>query len=358
MRKSTIILSYVILTFMLFSCNLKTSVDGIQTEFKKAGKTMTISKDPSFAFCPRECLYCVDITIVGDSLILLRENDVNEKTIKFYKAYRLSDFSYIGDLLMKGRGPGEFFCPGIEDASIADSVGKPMGYVFDIALSKAFILDVNAALQSNSSATLTRLPDLPQDVVYAYPYLDSLQFVMNIVQDRLWCHIVDSLGNMKNSRCLFESVSATRNLPLLGSTAVFNRNDGRIAVLMACLPQVIIMDAGMGEVGGIAVDKAYKDWKKIMNMTGYKTGAEPVRYYRDAVSGDGFIIGLYKGYRDRGKEHPGTHIHIFDWNGDFLYDLTVKENIGAVTYDKTTGYLYGLDKTNGEIYRYNLSSID
>ena len=95
---------YGIALSLLVSCTSAIYVDDIRTDFKRPLKSVTILSDTTIFSIQHECLYCVDITVASDSLILLRENDVTEDNGKFYKAYSLPDFSYKGDLLMKGRG--------------------------------------------------------------------------------------------------------------------------------------------------------------------------------------------------------------------------------------------------------------
>ncbi len=43
-------------------------------------------------------------------------------------------------------------------------------------------------------------------------------------------------------------------------------------------------------------------------------------------------------------------------DGDFLYDIRVTEDIGNITYDGRTGYLYCIDM-DGNIVRYDLSEL-
>jgi len=52
-----------------------------------------------------------------------------------------------------------------------------------------------------------------------------------------------------------------------------------------------------------------------------------------------------------------VHIHVFDWSGSFLYDITVRENVNAMAFDELGGMLYALDRTDNRIYRYDLSGL-
>ena len=50
------------------------------------------------------------------------------------------------------------------------------------------------------------------------------------------------------------------------------------------------------------------------------------------------------------------HLHIFDWNGNFLYDVSLKENLNAIAFDESNGRLLGADKDD-DIFEYDLSGL-
>ena len=55
---------------------------------------------------------------------------------------------------------------------------------------------------------------------------------------------------------------------------------------------------------------------------------------------------------------PGSSIHILDWNGDFLYDVRVDENIGDIAFDERTQRLYCIDRLGGGVVVYDLDALN
>ena len=55
-------------------------------------------------------------------------------------------------------------------------------------------------------------------------------------------------------------------------------------------------------------------------------------------------------------EHA-AHIHVFDWDGNFLYNFQLNDHIGAIAWDESSGYLYCTDNASGGIIRYDLKEI-
>lgn len=52
-----------------------------------------------------------------------------------------------------------------------------------------------------------------------------------------------------------------------------------------------------------------------------------------------------------------TSIHVFNWDGDFLYDIGLEEDIDNIAYDSRSGHLYGFDKTSGRVVRYDFGGL-
>ena len=61
-------------------------------------------------------------------------------------------------------------------------------------------------------------------------------------------------------------------------------------------------------------------------------------------------------FEDWVKEQYMPHIHIFDWDGNFLYDITLDKKLKAIAYDESGDCMYGID-INDEIYRYVFQGI-
>ena len=80
--------------------------------------------------------------------------------------------------------------------------------------------------------------------------------------------------------------------------------------------------------------------------------------YSACLMADELIMGLFKRNKsmgDNGNESV-CYIHIFNEEGNPLYNMIIKENIEAICYDNNASVLYGMDEDN-QLYLYNLREI-
>ena len=352
----TTIVSIVVALALCSSCSQSNIVRDVPVRLVTPNQTMLLASDPTFDFDFHECLYCVDIGVTNDTILLLQDHIMDSDTGTFYKAYSLNDYSYLGAVLMKGRGANEVLGTIYNGDLISPKTKTAYCHIYDSALGKTFLLDLGKSL-ADEKTTLYKFTQLTGDIMYVYPYLDSLQYLSDIENNRICSHLIDTKGNKLKSVILYEDVPAMQNVSMLCCYNTINPEDGRIAMLMLSLPQVNILDFRTNEIKSVAVDKTYRRWRDIVYVKGPESITTSIAYYRGAISTPEYIIGLYKCQLRSNPAEADVHLHVFDWDGDFLYDLTVEEPLDWITYDKRTGYLYGLDKSAAEIYRYDLSAI-
>ena len=77
-------------------------------------------------------------------------------------------------------------------------------------------------------------------------------------------------------------------------------------------------------------------------------------YYTSICGSAGHLFALYFGIPfDTWVKGAGIpHIHIFDWSGNFLCDLSLHEKIKAITCDSDER-IYGVDQDD-RVYRYDM----
>ena len=348
----------VIIASIVFYCSCSQSniIKSVPVSLVRPEHVQTLDIDPNFDSDFPECRYCTDIGITNDTILLLQDHTTDLESETFYKAYSLTDYSYLGDALMKGRGPDEALYPIYNGDFISHKTGKVYCHIYDSMLGQTFLLDIEGTLKEGRTR-LQPLSMLKGDVMYVYPYLDSLQYLSDIEGDRIYSHIIDKDGRKLKSIILYEDVPARQNISRICCYNTINPEDGRVAMLMRSLPQLNILDFRTSGISSAAVAKAYRKWRDIVFVKNFGSAANSIVYYRGAISTAEYIIGLYDGQPNSDKTKTDLHIHIFDWDCNFLYDLSVEEHLNWITYDKRTGYLYGLDKAAGEIYRYDLSEI-
>ena len=130
-----------------------------------------------------------------------------------------------------------------------------------------------------------------------------------------------------------------------------------VAEIMLLFPQINIFDTDNGTVRSLAVSRAYRNWKSVISrQINLETTTQ---YYVNAASGTDYIFAAYKGIplEQIIKGGSGTSIHVFDWDGNFKYDIKVREDIDCMTFDGRTKKLYCIEKQEGKIIRYDLSGL-
>lgn len=142
----------------------------------------------------------------------------------------------------------------------------------------------------------------------------------------------------------------------LSSILVNNKSGGKVAEAMVLFPQINIIDTVSGQVHSIAVDKNYRKWKSVLDRM---IDMSTIEYYVGATSTSDYIFAVYKCHPIGmlNDDTNGSSIHVFDWDGNFLYEIKVPESIGNITFDCRTKFLYCVAKPENRIVRYDLSGL-
>lgn len=292
--------------------------------------------------------------------MLLYDRVVPDGNIHFYKAYSLEDYSFLGEYVVHGRGPDEFLAPNMFGEYRPDGEDRVFAYIFDMMRSQSYGFDLYGSI-TDRKTIIRKISDLPPNTLYAAPYRDSLHFIMDIEDDRLLCHVIDDKSvKLKTYNLYRDEVSAERSLSQLSNCVNVNHDRGLVALVMIGIPQINFLDLQDGHIHTSAVDRQYRNWRKLI-AAAYNTNLmlEAKEYYVNATSTSDKIIALYSDMTigdiiNRSGWHS-PHIHIFNWEGDFQYDLSVKENISKIAYDSRRKVLYGLDVNEGRLYRYDVA---
>ena len=355
-------LYFFIIFPLLNSCVSENIVKDAPIRYVKPGKVLDIERDQHFVYDFPQTLACSDVIVANDSVLLLYNYVSSYKNSSFYQAYSLGDYSYLGEFVRQGRGPGELLGPDLSGTYRSEKDDRTKCYILDLMLGQSFCFDLSMSIKERRNI-IDKLSDLPPNTLYALPYQDSLQFIMNVENDNFQCHIIDQDAvKSKTFRLYPENISAEKHIAQFGNCICLNQRKNTVSMVMTGIPQVNYLDLEKGTVFSIAVDRNYKDWKQILiSATNINQYMESMQYYNDATSALDYIIAVYTHRKiedivNRTQGLP-VHIHIFDWDGNFLYDLTVNENISRIDFDSKRKHLYGLDINEGKIYRYDLSGI-
>ncbi|MCM1502787.1 MAG: TolB-like 6-bladed beta-propeller domain-containing protein [Bacteroidales bacterium] len=311
---------------------------------------MKISADTTLRSTFPEVLSTFQLQIVNDSILVFSERQCNAGDFLF-KAYSTVSFDFLGSFIRNGRGPGEMIYPHIACCN----AGEKYLNLNDNQSGKAHLLDVPATLESGKT-TVTKNFDLPANAIDWLYLPDSGQFMLLLENNEILLRTCDTDGNEIRTFHPYKDIDGERCLTHLSSYFVRNK-EGLVAEAMNFFPCINFFDTGSGEMRSIAVSRKYRQWESIINRM---IDMDMMQYYIDATACEDYIFAVYKGIPLRDMIHGSTShtsIHVFDWNGDFLYDLKADENIGSITFDEKSKCLYCTEKSEDKVIRYNLSHL-
>lgn len=342
------VLTIPLFSGVLLSCEHNSSLikEG-RIKFVEPEKVMSVDPDTSLSDSFREIPYAYNLQIINDSILIIHSQSHETESNQFI-AYDMGDYHRLGSFVKQGRGPGEILEPWIVPS---DARQKGL-YVRDNASGAAYIIDVMRVLGGDNEDSFQEV-DIPDGTVDWAP-LNSTNYLLLVNEHNELT--IQLTGTQKHTFHPYRGLNADRYIPKFSSILTGNEAQGKLAYAMLCFPQIAIIDYKSKEIHSSAVDPSYKNWESILKS---QFSPESMQYYRTLTSSDKYIIALYDGCSLSDTASPShiPTIHIFDWEGRFLYELRVRENIGAMSLDSCSSYLYCIDNSSGQIIRYDLSGI-
>ena len=317
---------------------------------EKPEKVLYMDCDRTFVHVFPEVLQCTDLQIVADS-VLVCQDYVGENNGDFFKTYSLRTFRFLGSFGRKGRGPNEFLFPnmtrGNPDAEVLYLNDNPMERVYEI--------DVLGALRGDPDFVI-RTGRLPDGVADWMPLTGTSCLNLKPTPQEFVLQYADWEGNVRKAFSLYTDAATDLAPVQLSSVLVSNGKTGQAAILMVCFPQ-LLLTSPEGEIfRAVAVDKAARKWKVILENP---FGMDAMQYYSGAAATKDHIIASYRGL-SLGDVLEGGHggsVQIFDWDGNYRYEVRIAEDIGPIAFDSVSRYLYALERGSGRIVRYDFSGI-
>ncbi|MDE6871819.1 MAG: TolB-like 6-bladed beta-propeller domain-containing protein [Bacteroidales bacterium] len=354
-------LSVSLILIAYAACSSQNAVNGLPVKFVVPEKVLSIDRDSSFKFDFPENNSYGSLYLGNNSILFISEIvSGNEEGAAFYKAYSLCDFSYLGAHLTHGRGPGEFLFPELCGRYRLQETEHICEYIYDSMLKGAFAFDLVKSLEEGRDVSYP-VVELSGETFYVYSYQDCFQLIVNLEHGRMFVKLTDRDGTVIKQTELYPGVCTQDNCTQLCFAEAINEERGILAMFMLSLPQINFLDIGTGEMKSVAVDKAYRRWDSIINVSDIESVMNSSMYYSMANCTSDYIIASYRSgithYEMMEGDTGGTHLHVFNWNGDFLYDISLKETIGSPVYDSVRKHLYAIDYSDERICRYDLSCL-
>ena len=287
-----------------------------------------------------------DIFVV-DSVLLLKGKKQDSPYMIY--VYSLQDNSYLGNYVAKGRGPNELLSPQFNGfVKKNDQL-----YLFDLNLCASYLFDYRKSVETNNTV-LSKLVKLPARTLYAYP-MDKGHIAIVPEEDDYVCEILDENGKQIKEFSLYPHVSGMQYFSELSSSFVVNQKQKKLAIAMCRVPQVNILNLDSGDKVTTAVSPEYMEWNKLINEDMTKSRD----YYSSSTQSSKYFMALYRGGLTTKEQMDGTknlHLHVFDWDGNFIYDISLSERLRAIALDESSKTLYGVD-TFDNIYKYDMSGV-
>ena len=354
MSRFLLVLTALMLTV---SCGRNNFIEGVPVETVRAGQVLSLDRDTLFTCDFSECLQCVDLSVESDSVLVLREMENSSPDFRYFKCWSLTDFSYLGGYVFHGRGPGEVLMPDFIGGFVSGEGTRKVSGIADISLKKVFSVDFPLSAVSGE-AVIRQTGRLPSNTMYVRPYGEARLYVECVDNDRLVCRLTDMDCNILKDFEVYGDIPAMSCAARLSHCLVVNQEKGLVASLMISLPQINILDLESGNISSYASGEEFRDWKEIIRPVNPNTAMDMKEYYLNADSSNDYIFALYAGVsRAELDGRDDTHLHVYDWSGRFLYDITLSEVIDAISFDEKTEMLYALDRNANRIYRYDMSEL-
>ena len=349
MRRFYFILLPFMLTASAVSCSRNGIFQDVPVEMVKARYAAHIEKDTSFSGFFGEVGHFLDLQIVRDSILVVQDIG-SAGDSSWFKAYSLECGRYLGSFIKKGRGPSEMLNPRIAKAS----PGAVCMHVYDIMMGRFCSIDASALSLPDSDEPLS-WKEIPDNTVLWVPSSVTSFFTMDKQNNEFVFHHSDAKGQIVRSYPLFQGLDAEQLMTHLSCLCAADSQKGVTAVAMLFFPQIVFID-DHGRVRSVSTSKEYRNWKSTISRM---IAPDFVQYYSAMAAASDYLFAVYPSCPLGNMAAPDRPyaIQVFNWEGDFLLELSVDERIGSIAYDEKNGFLYGIDTANDCIVRYDLSFL-
>ena len=350
-----------IITFLLWGCNNRRHniFDGDFRYVRLKGEPILLNGEKMNLEIPG----VMEMEIVDTFLVAFTPMN-NEGFISVYSTNSYK--SLYKNIIKKGRGPNEFtnwlnLC----NKNYIDTSGAVIWLEDN---NKQFLLAVNLTKSVRQQELViektVNISDIPKNDTWTikrltdttYLKLDSDQ--LERVQGKfIWS--VDnfnlSIYNTISKKNVFSTQLYTQkaeNINFLAGSLSVKPDNSRVAITMLSFDQINFMSLDGKERFSVSTSKSPM---KIESLT--ENDNERVEYYTSVYFNNNLLIAVHakESRIDAGK--ASTEIHVFNWQGDIINIIKPAQYISTITLDETKGYLYGLNQTNEEIYRYDIRKI-
>jgi len=360
MKKARHVSLLFFIAFLVWGCNNRHNIfDGDFRFVKFKGEPMVLNGEKVNLEIPG----VMEMEIVDTFLVAFTPMN-NEGFISVYSAnsYKL----LYKNIIKKGRGPDEFTnWPNLCNKNYIDTSGAVIWLEDN---NKQFLLAVNLTKSVRHQELIIEksvdLSDIPKSNTWViqrltdttYLRMDSYKnnqlkgnFILSID------NFIMSVYNTVSKKDIFSKQLYTQkaaNINFFAGSLNVKPDNSRLAITMISFDQINFMSLDGKERFSVSTRK---EPMKIESLT--ENDTERVEYYTSVYFNDNLIIVVYAKESRINTGKAGTVIHVFNWQGDIINVIKTVQYISTITVDETKGFMYGLNLTNEEIYRYDIRQI-
>jgi hypothetical protein len=295
---------------------------------------------------------------VGELLLVaLRRQDY------LYRIFDKKTLSPLGVFARRGDGKDEWKATYLS-TQVTNQANGTIIWLNEIDRMKVYKINLTESLQRDTTVILSTFSysseiDLTQEICVAN---DTLWFSPIALSDTKPLLFRSYNPIKKSQREILPNVNyeAKQKLlpeihyPLFFNNLAISRKHNRLVSVMNCFDRLDIYN-WEGTLLKSVVGSEDADHLQLLQLEEqYFT-----MYYTNVYATDNKIYAIYydQPNKEYGKKMIKTHIHIFDWEGNGLYDITVDEYLFTISVDEEDGWIYGVDFYNEKNMRYPLGEL-
>lgn len=278
-----------------------------------------------------------------DSLIIF----CTPKLDKMYRIISQHTGETLSEIITKGQGPNEFlrsfrpeYYEKLDDDVYMTIIDFLDNKIRKVNINKGRILD-------STKIDVSHIPGLCTLYKYDNEYLFIDYMQLDTLNQRYGLMNVDN-GEVITFAQKIDGVDigGQINSYLLAAPTVFNAKEKKCAAAMVFLSQINILDINNPDKSFCLITSDHN-----LTMSQVAKSTERKRFYIDVESDDNFIYALWQGDLENSRS-----LHVFDWGGKPIMDITINEPIKSLCYNPRIKTLYGITDFE-QLYVYDLKTL-
>ena len=268
------------------------------------------------------------------------------------QVYDLKTLSLIGNFLLKGHGPNDF--------GYIDIIKKeyPHFWVQDRLYENIQLINIEDIIENKQAAAKKKLRyDNIVEPLNAFYINDTCLLIKSFDVDKglYYFYYNPQKGILSHEVIMYNypitsDILYTKMIPL----ADCMKPDGtKIVSISGLSDQIDILDIHHPEKSiSVTTTKYQYDYEHIKNIRGDEM---QTFYFSYPYCSDKLVFALYE---NKDVSPPNNiELHIIDWEGNPVYNLSLDQRIGFFSIDFDSGFMYGVSEVEEKLYRYDIKDI-